>query len=80
MVYYFPGYVFGRNAAFVDEGNVACCLAMHCLPVHCLIARAYVRGRIREKQGIRVSHFKLILSSFAGSFFFFSSTLLFLFL
>lgn len=63
LVFCFPAYVFGMNATLVGEDRTACCCVVSCIlcPLHCLAARAYVRGKIREKQGIRVSHFKFII-------------------
>ena len=55
MVYCFPTYIFGRNAESVGDESCACASALLFCPLHCLFARAYIRGKIREKREIRVS-------------------------
>ena len=55
MVYCFPCYMFAVNAEKVGEKYSACHCAACCCPFHCLLARTYVRGKIRTKQGITVS-------------------------
>ena len=55
MVFCFPPYMHGRNAIAVGDSGCACACAACCCPFHCCLARTYIRGKIREKQGIIVS-------------------------
>ena len=55
VVFCLPAYVFGRNAVSVGDDCTACSIAFFLVPCHCLIARAYIRGKIRQKQQIYVS-------------------------
>lgn len=55
FVFCFPTYMFGRSAKTVGDNSCMCGSALCFCPVHCLFARAYIRGKIREKQNITVS-------------------------